>query len=358
MADLIATTLNVSFDASESSSNQVVLQQMTTRFDNQGQLLVRCFSSHDVNFKVSTGRIILGEIKERIVREGLTFSNSNSTALKFPEAYSVEIVGKHVQLKQVIQNGVLEIVEADLPFTFDAVTNSIVCSEAVYGGCFVSYRTLYQMLYYIPEVNRFPLSDGSNAVSYGLGTIYGWKNLNVQSLELTLDMSSAPEWVEYARITSKIVLDELGTWEYPAAWVETFNANRKLAHDQRREETKMGVFSGVSHQIDPNNSFTDTRTHCIIKINTHAVLQYEDFNNGGDGYAWWFMPYFGRSDYNPEYEISLSDPPGGKKAANAEEFKRDLNNRTWRDVFLQVNKSQLIIEMRDSYPSLSEYKNS
>ena len=91
--------------------------------------------------------------------------------------------------------------------------------------------------------------------------------------------------------------------------------------------------------------------YVCIKVNTIGVLQYEDFNNGGDGYTFWNMPYGGLA-YQPVYECKWADPPGGKKASSAEDFQHDVNNRTWRDVFLEVNKDDIKDRLRDEYPSI------
>jgi hypothetical protein len=344
MAKHVAT-LTVSYDPSafsdEAGQSKITLQQMTTRFDGEGFLYARCFPSDGVSFKASAGSVTTAEAIQQSVNEGLKFSNSSRSALKFAGASNVAITPFILMKKVKDQQGNVQIVEAsDVRLRYDQETNEVVAesgvgdeikSIAIYGACFVTYHATYRVLNYKPGMVKYP----RGGVLFQIGTIFGYNNQDVATLDMELDLSSAPDWIEYARVTSKVVLDAEGTHEAPIGWPEN------TQHDNGKE-------------LDPDNSFTDERLHCIVHINTAGRLRYEDFSNGGSDYWAWFDPKFGYSTWDPEYQLKLSDPPGGTKANSAEDFKYDLNNRTWRDVFLDVDKDEVLEKLNLEYPGIIE----
>jgi hypothetical protein len=209
-------------------------------------------------------------------------------------------------------------------------------------------------LYYLPNANETPVGGGNYSFVWTTGTIFGYNNYTVETLEMELDIKDSPDWVEFGRVTSKIVLTAEGVYEYPPNWDQTYSDNQNVYNPKSRATYPTGTFPYFStdYDIDPDQSFIDERVHCIIKVNTVGAIQFEDFNNGGDGYWAWNLPYFGYSTYNPKYECKWADPPGGKKASSAEDFQNDVNNRTWRDVFLEVDKEDIQDRLTDEYPGV------
>jgi hypothetical protein len=358
-------TLNIPFtdEGIGQGNEKIVLQQMATRMDFNGELTARCFPSSGVTFVASVGTIRPGEVREQLVMsEAIKFSNSSSGELQYPKARTVTI--QHGVLMQKTKNiyGKTVIVPASgVTLRFDAEQNAIVAlgrdgqAVAVYGGCVVSYAADYQVLYYIPDVNRIGFTGG---YSFAVGTIFGYTETDVQTLEMKLDWEATPDWIEFARVTSKIVLDYRGVWEFPAEWRNQFKANRTELNPNNRQpytNDTFQEFNNSDYELDYESCFIDTRVHMIVKINSYGSLLYDDLNNGGDGYWAWNTPYFGYASFDPWYEIEFMDPPGGAKASSAEDFKRDLNHRTWRDVFLQIKKADLIARLSEEYPSLEEY---
>jgi hypothetical protein len=172
---------------------------------------------------------------------------------------------------------------------------------------------------------------------------------------MEMDISSSPDFVEYARVVSKIVLDPQGVWEFPINWQSTYDNNRQLVGDERSDYPADGTFDGYSDTVDGGNCFVDERVHLIIEVSSFGSLKYLDFNNGGDGYWAWENPYFGNADYNPIYEIRFAEPPGGSKASNAEDFRHAQLFGSWREVFLKVDKKELIEKLQTEYPTATEY---
>lgn len=366
MAESLVATLNVAFNESDSlgddaGKNRIVLEQVTKRMVN-GILTARCFPSSGVRFKASVGSIEEKEVRSWSAWEGVKFSDSSESQLKLPGAINVEINANTMVLMKKTKNlyGETVIVEApEARVVWDATDEKIKVQTSlgvpikVYGACFVQYDALYRILYYRPDANETPVGGGNYSFVWTTGTIFGYNNYTVETLEMELDIKDTPDWVEFARVSSKIVLDERGVWEYPENWEGTYQANKDKLPD-RKTDFNQGTFDYFTntYTIDPDQSFTDERVHCIIKVNTVGAIQYEDFNNGGDGYWAWNMPYFGLVGYQPVYTCKWTDPPGGKKASSAEDFKHDVNHRTWRDVFLEVNKNDIKEKLRDDYPGI------
>lgn len=348
MSGVTATTLSVSFSEAEASSGRIVLQQMTTSFDSRGALWGRTFCNEVVSYTASVGIVERGnQYPQRINSESISFSDSNSATLKFPGAYDVTIL-QQVLLRRITRGGTTTIEPVSVTLVYDTETESVVTSDdlPVYGKAAVSYTTLYEMFFYRPYVQSIPWGG----VTIGIGTVFAYTNSTVETLDMELDFSSPKDWVEYARVTSKIVLDPKGTWEFPTNWEGTYQSNRDRIGEQRSEYPAEGTFPNTTETVDGTNCFVDTRVHCIVQVNSIGSLQYKDHSNGGDGYWAWYSPYFGDSTYDPAYEILFADPPGGAKANSAEEFKYDLNNRTWRDVFLEVDKEEVTERLQREYP--------
>lgn len=364
MTDAIVATLNIPFSqedgiGDDAGKNKIVLQQMTQKFDGSGQLWARCFPSRNVRFVASVGTVLPGEVRSQQVNESLKFSNSSKAQLKLPGATNVSLDASILMKKQKDVYGHTRIVPTtSVTLVYDADQEAVVAFDrgietAIYGACFVQYQALYQMLYYKPFIQRIPVGGADYAVNFNMGTIFGYNDYTVEILDMELDVSSSINWTEYARVTSKIVLDARGTWEYPPNWEGTYTSNREKTPDQRTDYAT-GTFPGTSYEIDPENSFTDIRIHCIVEVNTLGSLRHVDHTNGGAGYWAWFDPYYASSFWNPVYEIKFADPPGGAKANSANEFQQELSNNTWRDVFLSVDKTEVIERLQVDYPGAIE----
>lgn len=354
MTESIVATLNVAFtDDDDAGGNKIILQQMTKRFDYDGQLWARCFPSSGVQFTTSMGSINGGEVRVLEVREGLKFSNSSKVELSKPNASDVSITSSVMMRKTKNIYGKTVIVPASVNLIYDSEQNAIIATSQgvevpVYGGCSVRYKTAYQVLYYLPGRQRIGFSGGT---AFHVGTIFGYNDYTVETLDMELDLTSSPDWIEYARVTSKIVLDAKGMWEFPPNWESTYQGNKGKTGEQRQDYSQPGQFPGYSDEIDQDNSFVDVRVHEIIEVNSIGSLMYKN-QNGRDAI---YAPYWGViSSYTPKYEVKFADPPGGAKANSADDFKYDLNHTTWRDVFLSVDKTEVMNQLRVEYPGVTE----
>lgn len=362
MASVIATDLSVSFETeTEDRSGRIILQQMLKTFDSDGSLVGRSFCNESVRYTASIGTVTVGNrYPQQINSESISFSDSSSATLEFPGAYDVTII-QQVLMRRTTRNNQTVIEPVSVTLVYDAATESVVTSDGlpVYGKAVVSYTTVYEQFLYRPFIQNYTSSiGGSGGVVFNLGTVFAYTNNVVETLDMELDTSSTKDWVEYARVVSKIVLDPKGVWEFPTNWQSTFSSNRSKIGNERQDYPADGEFPNITDTIDGSNCFVDERVHMIVEVNSIGSLQYKDFNNGGDGYWAWENPYFGNSTYDPAYEIQFAEPPGGSRATSADDFRYDLNNRTWRDAFLDVDKPALIEKLRNEYPGATTYSRS
>jgi len=365
VAEAALASLSVNFGSERSDGGRIVLEQMVKRFNFRGELVARCFFTVPesyLNFPMeyisSVGTANAGEYLPQIVYgEGVTFTGSASAQLKYPNATGVTIdAGRSLFMRETTLNGRRFFERVTVGLVYDQETGSVVTDDGmpVYGAASVSYEAIYQLVYYKPEVLDRRIFSAGSGVSFSLGTLFAYNEIGFATLDMELDIGSSPEWIEYARVSSKIVLDPKGVWEFPPNWESTYQGNKHKIGDQRDDYPDDGEFPSVSDTVDGGNSFVDERVHLIVEVNSTGTLRYRDFNNGGSGHFDWEQPYFGSRTYQPKYEIQFADPPGGARATSAEDFSRSKYNRTWRNAFVEVDKSALIDKIKREYPGATE----
>lgn len=341
MSDNTVATLAVSFegaDGTDSSAangnDKIVLEQMTTSFNASGQLLARCFPSTGVRFAVSQGSLEPLGSKTWTFHQGVRFSDADSAELDKPYASEVQFIGNHIFMTRD-KDGYL--VRSTATPSFDEETNSIIVTnrghrQKVYGGVLVSYKATYLVLGYRPLVlAQLDLSG----FAINLGTIFAYTDKDVATLDMELDVTQEQDWVEYARVYSKIVLDPDGAWELPDNWRSGGNTQTT------------GEYSTGTHKIDPDNCFVDERLHCIVSVNYLSQLRY-DFVGGGLTSSSWLQPYFGSDAYWPEMLLRRASAP-------TDDYKNRTTNLFkdgWHHAFLKVNYSSMLSYLQGIYGSL------
>ena len=84
MSEPIVSTLTVSFDNNGTNANDragnhaITLEQLSKRFDSEGQLTARCFPAEGIEFVTSAGTLIIGEVGSQGRGEGLKFFKGNT----------------------------------------------------------------------------------------------------------------------------------------------------------------------------------------------------------------------------------------------------------------------------------------
>lgn len=357
MSEVLVSTLNVSFDlegAYGSGNNTIVLRQITRDFNSispsgKGSVIVWCYPSDVTQIYASIGSVEPGEVRcLNNQMELIKFSGGKTASLKYPGATNVRTEVLGVSVRRVKNTyGQWEIQTCYPTFTF--ANNEVTSNIEFYGACKVIYDISFKVLYYHAQIDA-PYR-GYNGVFITVGSLFALKDDAVTTLDIELDLSSPKTRMEFARVTSKIVLDPLGTWEYPDNWYAVDDANKGIPKGGNREEKPEGTWGGSSsngHSIDPDNCFEDVRVHEIVYVRITGTIEHESFGNGGKGYTSWYEPKSGLN-YQPRYELKFNDPPSWN---SREEFEYDQTNTTWRDVFLDVDKKSLISDLSDIYPGL------
>ena len=366
MSERLVATLNVAFDddgdgdgtGSGAGKNRIILEQATRRFDFNGNLWVRGYSGVTYRLATSAGTAAMADVASRdILREGLKFSNSASATLKYPTASGVTIT-PGVLMKKIKNNyGQTRIVEAsDVTLRYDSESTSVIAESGVpgkklptpvYGVAFVSYSASYDHIRYTPGIERIHFTQG---VSFTIGTVYGYHDYDVASVDMEVDIQDAETKAAYARVYSKIVLDSKGVWEFPPNWQSTYDNNQRKSGDDREDYPSEGTFPNhPTRKIDADNSFVDERVHVIIHVNTMGQLSYEY----PKGIQRIYAPYWGHANYTPQYHGRFAEPPGGSTASSAEEFLFRLNNRGWHTVFLDVDKDEIKSRLEKNYRGIT-----
>jgi len=78
MSEPIVSTLTVSFDNNGTNANDragnhaITLEQLSKRFDSEGQLTARCFPAEGIEFVTSAGTLIIGEVRPYYWRSAIS----------------------------------------------------------------------------------------------------------------------------------------------------------------------------------------------------------------------------------------------------------------------------------------------
>ena len=356
----VVSTLTVNFSEdglADAGVERIVLEQTSTRFDFFGNLRARSNSRLTCKYTASTGTVTPTETHSIQINEGIKFSNSGRANLKFPNVTSVTIdTSRSLLMKKIKRYGRQQIVPAtDLKVIYDNDLGVIRVGKtkgslaggdqefvevAVWGAVSVTYEAIFQYLSYTPSAKRY----FNGGMELTLGSLFAYHDYDVAILDMKADMDNPKDWNEYCRVFSKIVLDPKGVWEFPPNWETTYQNNRNQMGEARSDMPGPGRWP--SHniaEVDPDNHFVDERTHLIIEVNSFGQLKTTYFHHSIE------QPKVGHFNYDPTYHLRFSDPPGGERASSAEEFKYDLRNRTWRDVFLDVDKHRIIEKLEKEY---------
>ena len=390
MSEKLVTTLTVSYEAekrietnhsknkefADASSFVIVLEQMSSELSSvlgaaqikEDILYFKCFPSHDITIKASLGTAtIASEKRIDSITDIVSFGGTSSSLLKYPNATEVTIEPLGECIREVValkdesgfkKDDIKELKVVTPSFEFNQETNSIevfdgFTSIEIYGHCLVHYKSEYSLVEYRPNFNGLIERTSNDKRKKGksdklyAGTIYAYRLFNKKtyavSQDVDLDKVKSPEW---ARVYSKIVLDEDGSHESPEGWPtnkeldDGVNFNKNNGNDPKPE-------------LDPDMSFTDTRVHLLITIDMFGNLNWDHQQH-------WLLDPFDdpkvlceeKIKYNPkkpEFFLKFASPPGGAKTSSAEEFIFEMMNTTWRDIFIIPDKAKVKDKILDYY---------
>lgn len=345
--ELITTTLSVSYAKSTSDLQPVViLEQMTERFSPEAELWFRLYPT-DANFTASVGTLRLGEVREEHLYEVINFSNSKTGKLKRPGAYDIKISPINVMMRQEVDaNGKLTVVRFLQEVKYNSITEQLESEVPFYGAITVEYKTLFRILYYKPDFISVPYAGGGiSALTIYIGTLFAWKNLTVTTLSVNLSSDKdEKDYEELYRVTSKIVLDPEGVWEYPQNWLSTFEQNKDLPQgSSQRKKYDEGKFDGFTgHTIDPDISLTDDRLHKIGKYNFMGQV-FHQMLKPNSRYEY-YDPYLFDDSYTPKYTLTWTKPKW--------EVDMPYQKRLFFEAFWRIDHEGIFVELEKEFPGL------
>lgn len=347
MSEIIASTLTVSYPGDDKNDldqgSRLSLEHhygftgndVGIPFRQYPQVKARLVSSHGIISDVP-------EYQTSNEKEIVVFKGDRIATLKRPGATNVSIE----PLAGIAFNENGDSVYPTL--TFNEEKQQIESNIAFYGGCKVSYQAGYLLWFYRQNIEFRPFDQ--RTIRNG-DTIHAFYNGNHAELDIDSSFDNKSTWLPLYRITSQIVLDPLGVWEYPLNWKSTDTANKaKTQDDPSRQQKPMGTFPGwTAYQIDPDNSFTDERTHQTAEYNAFAEIRTTTPN----GIISVQEPYSSTSktfkslaaDGYISFTVEFATKPKWEKAMNLTELQ-------WINAYLSINQSSLYNSLLSSYPNL------
>lgn len=341
MSEVIASTLAVTFDSGD-SSNGLLLERHIGFTGFSIGVPIRLYPPCEAKLVCAYGRISdLPESRVSDEKEVVTFSGSKTAKLKKPGATNVSIE----ILRQVSfdENG--DVVYPKV--SFDAKEQQLVSDKAFYGAVKVTYQSAYYLYFYIFATNDY---DFGGSVLYGDDTIHAFYKKNHAELKMDNSFKKVSQWLPLYTVTSKIVLDEKGIWEYPMNWENIDNSNRKMTQDDpNRAERGMGKFPGyTSYEIDPDMSFTDERVHqtgqydCFgfvrVQMPNEILTPQEPYNTS------WSFQELGRANL-VRFHLKFASRPTWKKGMSYSEMH-------WIQAWASIDKTAIHNELKEDYPRI------
>lgn len=378
----------------EQAECHIVLEQMSSDLAESGDsdgsnteaqiiedtLFFKCFPTKDVTVMASFGSVkVAEETRTDSIVDIIAFGGTTSSLLKYPEAKDVVITPLGNVIKEVIaqfdsslykKGDVMELRVITPSFEFNKETNSIDAKEGsstveIYGHCKVEYKSDYRIIKYKPDFTKLTERTRNDKKKKGksdklyAGTIYAYRLFEKKTFAVSQDVEvDKVKTPEYARVYSKIVLDEDGSHEAPDGWpdtktIETTDGVERKFNYLEKNGTKQ------KEELDPDMSFTDQRTHLIVNIDMYGNLIYEYQHH------WLLDPFDDKkipcelkdapdakthlNPKKPDFFLKFASPPGGAKTKSAEEFIFEMMNTTWRDIFLIPDKKKFKEKIKDYY---------
>ena len=348
MSDFIAATLNVSYSPDEDSNNSGDGLSLERHFGFTGTAKGVPFRQYPpvyAKLVSSYGTISdLPQLHSITERQVVIFSGSKAAKLKRPQVTNVvtELVGG---------TAFNEKGEAIIPsISFNAEKQQLESNIAFYGAVKVSFDAPFFLYFYQFNVTSNIITG---TIAYN-DTIHAFYNKNHAELAMSIDYDIKNNvWLPLYTISSKIVLDEYGVWEYPKNWLDTDKENReKKQDDSSRKQRPDGEFPGWSnHKISPDNSFADERVHQTaeydflgrVRVSTpNEIISIQE-------------PYWSTSqtfqslaaDGYIEFNMKFASKPKWKPSMKMDE-------RQWIMAYLSINKDELYEELLYDYPNMKK----
>jgi hypothetical protein len=348
--------------ANDTSGYFIVIEQQERKLQEEfGEIsldpfiVLHCYPG-DVELQALHGELKIGEERVKTVVEVIRFNGSDGARLKYPNAYEVNLTPVGNVMEEVYEkdkDGNEELVEyrqTSVSYYFRSSNNSAMVSggSKVHGVCLAKYKATYVTARYSPEplklVEYNPKGEPKESLFGGIIFATLEEDGFVRGLAHDVTVDPPPKPIEYARVYSKIVLDSFGPHEAPEGWPDNTAIDPYIFKENQAE-------------LDPDNSFTDERTHLIITIDAFGNLHYEFFGHN------YLDPFVDRGliqymdtliasiseSWAVQFYARFSEAPGGKLAKSPESFYFDMHNLTWRDVFNWIDQAKIFEQLKSKH---------
>lgn len=263
------TTLDVTFSgADEDAKTRPLNIDIQPGLTGNFALRLRVFPPDVERFAVSAGRITRENNGSRRSYEGLRFNGGDFARLKYwtrtPPAILFQEVFFDSEGKPI----------SGVKFAWDPQRCGFVASAPVYAVVQVEYEAPYAVYLYL-----FDRADPRPALAMA------YENKRTATLDLELTGGEDGQFVELYRVTSQIVTDPAGSWEFPPNFPEN--------------TTYPGNIAGP----DAGTFMLSERIHEVA-----AITRLGDIDERRLFIAY-EQPYTGSANYTPEWRLQRGNPP-------------------------------------------------
>lgn len=349
MTEPLVSTLTVSYASKDDSTGSGLALERHFGFTGfKRGIPFRQYPPVPAKLVCSKGLISdIPEYRSSDEQEVVIFSGSKTATLKRPQATSV--VSYLISEVAFDENG--DVVYPKI--TFDADQNALVSNVAFYGGVNVRYQAPYLLYFYEFNTDIDPISGG--VTIYGGDVIHAFYRKHHAELTMDMDFKKSQQWLPFYKVTTKIVLDDLGIWEYPKNWESADQSNySKKQDDPSRVNRGMGLFPNWStYAIDPDLSFTDTRVHQVGEYDVLGRVRSSIPNN----ILSLQEPYWSASSSSDfahfaeleliQFNFELASRPTWKPGMK-------FSERAWIDAWLSIDLNEIIEDLKRDYPHIKK----
>ena len=350
MTEPLISTLNVAFSGEETdvwkNGEGLVLERHKGFTGLKKGLAFRQYPQCPARLVCTYGTI--SEIPEYRVSdetELVLFSGSTTATLKKPLA-------ENVSIKRVAGAAFDEFGNSVYPsIQYDTETHQLVSDKLFYGAVKVNYQAPY-LLYFYEFTTRVDLNYQS-VTMYGDDEIHAFYKKQHASLKMNMSFQMKEQWMPLYTVSSKIVLDDLGVWEYPLNWEGVDTANERKAPDDPTKSTRppgtFGIWS--NYEISPDMSFTDERVHQIGEYdfigrvrtripNDILTVQWPYFSSG--------LSFFELGRRNLiRFHLKFASKPTWKQSMSYPE-------QNLFDAYFSIDQDEIYEDLKKDYPNIKK----
>ena len=337
----ITSTLTIPFD-SESTTTRITLERHSGFTGLKPGIPFRLYPQVDAKLICKHGTISpLPEYRYSTEKEVVAFSGSNTASLKRPLAINVELELIAVSFDDSGNNITPSLV-------FDETQQLVIADKPFYGAVMATYQAPYS-LYFYEFKTQFNLLNSQTTIYSD--TIYGFYRTSQASLPMNITIENESEWKDLYKITSRIVKDNNGTWEYPTDWAKTDVENKGISKDSEQfkkyPDGKYPDFSNYS--VDPSMAFSDNRVHLVAEYNLYGRIRLTERQ------AEMYEPYV-NNNLSFKQLASLGFIQFYLSKASKTQWRPSMKNteKQWSDAFLSIDFNKILSELKYDYPNVKE----